>query len=400
MKSMDKIWNLDLLHEYYKDGRSKDFTIEPASSTLYSLAGLNWFVKPYQDAISILAPEIESQLKIPLQFNLTLKNTDFFHFTDIPETNGYIHWYELHTNKVEHRQIRLFGSLFTYNFESESSQLQLTLEDNLGSIVSRVTSNSNNKNHEFGIDLSGYPSGLYTLKVTGGKKQLHQEKVCIDDELVSANAFGVLRLLPQKLKAGKTHQIKFKSKKESWKFYFISSTESEEAFILKDESKGNGENRYTSTPFTFSERPVVEEIDGEQVICFETGTVDDNDKFTPQLIPAYEESKKNLTLYRYNCVEYQPKDYKKEVYRKYRYSKYNKQRRQKDDDDDYHNDFEYFIHTCIEKSIWDRRLKCHLILKGKRIYRKYRLRKRGTKVLTNVQNPSVKQMKKEVYIYI
>ncbi len=392
MSIIRTIWSLNFQHEFYKDGRSRDFSVKPTFTTQKMLDGKRWQYRTDDDSLDLVSSDATPQIEKSLHFSVYVKNTDFFHFTDINPENGKIFWFGCDNDVVQTEQLRLVGRRFSYQYKHTDHKILLVIHDTTGTEVLRSQGVYTGGFLEFKPELPVSKTGRFIVKVLKGKRTLSEEQIFVDSDLSSRRVFGVIELLPQRFESQINLKVPFESKKESWRFYFISKTENEDVLVLKDESKPVEGNRYSTTGFKLCERPVENNLGGSEVSCFETGYLDKDQKFIPQLIPAFEENKRSLTLYRYSKAIH-----KVQPPQKYKYKRSRRSSRDDDDDDERED---YFNYRCIERKYWDRRLKKHLIPKRKKIYIDYWLRKKGTKVIEDVQNPSMRQIKKEVYIYI
>ncbi len=404
MATLSTKFTFRFLHQYFTNGQCRDLHIAPTVATVGALANqslLHRFVNGHMIEL-IAAAGFTGSISEPLQFWAKPNQPNFWHYTDLPVQNGQLLWLQCTGNQVQCQTINLVGPLFQYTYTSAKTNLQLSIQNQQGNTIYQSTGTYNGRVYNYKPDLTNYPPGRYTVKVIDQNKTLKKETVYVDRALQAQGALFLVELPLQPLPAPAEASHTFDAKKESWRFYFISKTETDNILLLKDETTTPNGNRYTHLPFHFCERPVERAIDGTQVCCFETGHLDDNDKFVPQLIPAYEESKNSLALYQFEKAGQQHK-HKADAKSKYKYRK--RGRRDDDDDDDDGNDghndqADYFHYKCLDRLLWHRRLRRHATAKVKKLYCSYKLKKRGRKLITHVQNPSLKNAQKEVYIYI
>ena len=378
MEKGKAILSLDIFHEYNINGKCSDLEITPVRSTERALSGHKISFLPNENGFKLIyfpgdANGKTSPSTLPdLFFSIRLKNPEFLYYTALNEKNGCIQYFTSTGGKaIENRTILLEGSLFNYLPEITVDQsAKLIVKNGLNQLACEVGSNGASGKPSFQPDLRRCDPGLYTLQVFQNSKEIQRQDVFVDDDLVGKSVFGILQLKSIDTTGSKSVTMDFKSSRESWKFYFISEKDTEEILALKDTGLIVNNNRYSNIVFSFCERPVESSIQGARTYFFETGVIDKNDVFQPQLIPAYEESKSGLNLSKYELLTSGGKS----------------------------QDEEYFF--CVDRKYWSKKDKKHIIPKGQKVCTKVKLGQKIITVIPQVPGPSLKRTRKEIFMYI
>lgn len=373
---------IEFVHEYYTDEKCPDLEVIPTPATAKIMQGQWLSIHPFENGFSMAyAPEKLTDPQDPaftyekLRFLLGVKDSGFFHYTDIDWQEGTLFYYSFdQTGQLETSQVKLFGQLFNYSFSvAEIAPLTLRITNSSEiEVYEQVIAITENEN-DIQIDLRGQPGGRYKIILLQNELVVEQEQCLIDASLLGKNIFGILETpgispadpLPPPF------QLSFQSRQSTWKYYVIVQKEDAQYMaILKDKENGAQNNRYSDIEFEFCERPVEKALNGEQVFLFETGTVNEQDEFIPQLIPAFQENKKELFLIKY----------------------------------EHHSGPgggpSYFFEKCIKEEFWNKKKKKHIFPPGLGKYYQKKFKKNGITVLRNLQNPPMNKLNKEVFIYL
>ncbi|MDZ8104379.1 MAG: hypothetical protein RM338_01960 [Nostoc sp. DedQUE12a] len=203
-----QLFELRILHEYYRDQICPDFSIEPTSECQKILSGHRLIVKNQVNGIAVIAP-VDSESKpwielaenLQFSFILKLKNKEFIDFTEID-------WKP----------------------------------------VDNVIYQFNNKNHS-NIEVSD----LVTTQTKLSDRKLPRGQ----------NIFGIVDIynrssISQILNQGSEYKINFQAKKQQWHYYLLTDSETNgDEFLIKDKDT----SRKTEIKFTRFTSPEAEKAD-------------------------------------------------------------------------------------------------------------------------------------------
>ncbi len=387
----------EFLHEYYTDGKCPDLEIAPVTATAKIMEGQWLSIHPFENGFD-LSYSLQKQ-PVPhnpnfkyekLYFLLSARNPGFFHFTEIDWEEGFILYYSINgVGDLETTPIKLVPQLFNYHF-SLTQILQVTIEikNTDGIAIYNQQLNITEQENEIQIDLRNHPGGLYHIALIQNGIPVLDDNYMLDTSVVGRNTFGIFEI-PEIHPADPApfFRIPFESTRATWKYYIIASKEYPmHMHLLEDKENSVQNNRYSNISFQCSERPVEVALNGERVFLFETGTINSQDEFVPQLIPAFEENKKELSLI------------------KYEYDSNNNSHNHNHHNHNHHNHHNHnnqsFLKKCIKNELWDEAAKKHIIPSNNNIYEEKEFDANGDTLLTNVQNPLINKINKEVFIYL
>ena len=370
----------EFLHQYYRNGKCPDLEIIPASATAGIMKGqwlsLHRFENGFRLAYSpekLADPQDPAFTYEKLRFLLRVKNEGFFHYTDINWQRGQLFYYSFNlAGQPETSQLKQFGQLFNYPFTvAQIVPVTIRISNASGVQVYEESLDITENDNDIQIDLRDHPADQYTVVLLQNELPVHEEECIIDTELLGKNIFGVLEI-PELSPTGPAplFQVAFESRESTWKYYIIIQEEAPPYIPIPEDKEDTQSNRYSDIVFEFAERPVEIALNGRRVFLFETGTVNNQDEFVPQLIPAFEENKRELVLTRYE-IDPNPGLGNADLLKK-----------------------------LIKDELWNAEAKKHIITPGEDIYEQEKLIITGYTVMNNLQNPAVNKLKKEVFIYL
>ena len=380
--SNEILFTAEFLHEYYTDGKCPDLEIVPASATARIMKGqwlsMHSFENGFNLAYSsekLADPQDPAFTYEKLHFLLRVKKDDFFHYTAIDWKERFLFYYSFDTagQQLETSQIKLFGQLFNYQFSVvQIAPVTISITNASGVQVYEETLDITENDNDVQIDLRNQPGGQYNIIILQNEVPVHEEKCVIDTDLLGAKIFGILEI-PELSPADPAplFQVAFESSQSTWKYYVIVKKEyPEHIHVIEDREDGAQNNRYSNILFEFVERPVETAIDGLRVFLFETGTINNQDEFVPQLIPAFEENKQELFLIMY---EYKIGG---------------------------GGGNSYIVKKFVDDAYWDYDKKKHVIPQGQNPYHSKKLKKNHDETIKKPEKPPMNKLNKEVFIYL
>ena len=371
---------VEFLHEYYTNGKCPDLEIMPASATAGIMKGQWLSLHPLENGFRVAYvpekltdPQDSTFTYEKLRFLLRVKDPGFFYYTAIDWQENALFYYSFdQTGQLETNQVKLFGRLFNYGFSvAQIAPVTLRITNASGVQVYEKSYNITETDNNLQIDLRNRSGGQYNILLLQNEVLVHEEKCVIDDELPGKNIFGILEI-PELSPAGPAplFQVAFNSSQSTWKYYIITQEEDPLYIYIPEDKENTQSNRYSGIDFEFAERPVDRVLNGQRIFLFETGTINGQNEFVPQLIPAFEESKKGLYLNKYE-FDPNPGGGNPDFYEK-----------------------------LVKDELWDSEEKKHMIPPGEDIYEQIGLLITGYTAIKNLQNPSMNKRKKEVFIYL
>ena len=256
-----RLFDLEVFHEYYADRSSNDFTFSPTTvckkmmrghRLLFSLSG-NGFRVDYP--IQNDSPFIAIAGSAYFSFVLRLENTSLFNFTKIPQRPGYTHYF---TNK-----------------KIEDTDLEL------------LTSGT------------APPNKKCLYHYYAPKEVIVGRYVRADHILDCKKAFGYLGIHKSELKNEHT-AIAFQTDSKVWKYHVIlpGNKSYPDYIIQKEKDASNGSNnRYAPLAISFQKKDERPWHNERRLLLFESIVANSRKKLEdPMSLPFYEEGLKNLQL--------------------------------------------------------------------------------------------------------
>ncbi len=268
----NRLFNLNIAHNYYEDGVAKGLTIVPTIETskllsngrmLFKTNGEGRVVVLYKTLDDEVTPLID--LGKDLKFTFVLKldvNAEFFNITDLDESVSKVHnsaniiYFKndptsasddpFSPEPINHSIIdKVRSSLFTYQFEvtSNPAQVLLIVTDEAGPVsvgkevdgtpfdTTLTLSISELNSFLQQIDLRNRPKGKYTITIRdiGDTTTLKEEVIYVDNVLVPQKIVGVIDLVYDTANNeiyGDTeeYQLVFERKNTMWKYLVVNKS--------------------------------------------------------------------------------------------------------------------------------------------------------------------------------
>ena len=247
-----EVFRVSLKHPYYRSGFCEDFDFLPTTECLKTMSRFGLLFRKNNHGISVVAsvsvdnsgepvkpfkPFIVFDEVIKLEFAMVLKNYRFLNITKSEtlknsDFKNLVYHYSNSPGATELSSltIRTSPSWFTYKFSSAvRSIVNIELLDENKNILSgkEITeSDFGKRNFSYTVNLSGYNSGIYALRVP---VENIEETFYVNDELFKKAIYGIisLRSEPGNLfdpANPADYEISFEVLEKQWKYYVISKT--------------------------------------------------------------------------------------------------------------------------------------------------------------------------------
>lgn len=294
-RSYKILFRVEINHDYYTSGISKDFEIYPTQETTAWFHRNNMIFRRDDTGFRVFYTEVKnSDPSTPftsfdatqLRFMLVLKNKEtFFNITDLNiGGNDYSSGQLLFARNdafEEELELSLIDSIksfvFSYTFPQvenppSSVEGQIELFNPLGNevILTEPNPDTVKQNQEgmftYPIDLTGYPRGKYTFKTKVDGTDLVEKQVYIDNLVMAEKPFGLVAIdLPSstdEFEPNTIFKVELKKKEPIWKYFMVmKNSDPSESYSIVDSR---------STPiYTFTEKDPVE-VNGFTTLVFES----------------------------------------------------------------------------------------------------------------------------------
>ncbi len=239
----DKLFDIELLHDYYTSGKSRDFILSPTADTIQLIKGYRSLIKNrasddrsentvglsvvYEATDNAHTPLIPINQNERFRFAMKLVNPTFLNFTDIPAKNNSNEIYYYHNNSgspLTQEVLELQPKVFTYRVTSAFTPDNLKVFGIDGSEITALQATlSGGPDFEVELDLSGYPDGKYKLELFDGITSTGESQdIYFDNALKAEGVFGIVEIY----KANndfphETLQIQFNKSEVYWKYFVL-----------------------------------------------------------------------------------------------------------------------------------------------------------------------------------
>lgn len=287
------LFKLAFTHEYYKNGKCKDFKCLPTEACAQIIKRHKLIFKANDDGLQILYKLGEDQKPfIPIEKNtnfsfvFTLENTSFLNFTDCDWKKGSVLYYkqqgtqEVLKGKVKNR---IYNGQFPVEFNPEdTTSIDVEVSDLVQKVVFAQSVVADAKTLiPTGFNMSALPTGKYKVSTS-----LNNEVPTTDNIYLNNEAFGTIPFGHVDIKYNEVENfnIHFPAKLIDWSYYVVMKKEpvNQSIGILYKSNNTNG--RYTGMNLPFVNRP--NDFDGKATTLL----------FTTDQIPIYEEQLNGLQL--------------------------------------------------------------------------------------------------------
>lgn len=268
-----KLFNINALHSYYKDGICKNLTIVPTADCLKKIKNCKLLFKQTGNGFKIAYKAVDD-LGTPLidasgllfTFVITLKDAnELLNITDLSvNAQEFTSRKVLHfannpveaktiTHKfIDHLKPHVFNYQFPFKADNTTSDIaSLEVLDIAGvTILGPFTSIHSDKDLFYykKIDLSKYPSGKYTFRVSDTNNTSRDELIYIDNELSKQTIFGVLEI-EYHANTLDEYDISLIRQESFWKYLIVNKSGS----VDLDSFSLNVKNTATDNPSPYDE---------------------------------------------------------------------------------------------------------------------------------------------------
>lgn len=234
-REYNKLFSVETIHEYYTDLDSDDFLFYPTHQTSQLLSGYGLLLTTSDYGFEVLYPashgESDPFIKIDdwvnFSFVVTLKNSHFFNFSNVPEDNQ--------------------SAFYLTNHKQQKTQNELPLDE------------------------SKLRQGNYLKRYYESKQHLETLFPEVKEILSSNSFFGIIDLSVKELLEKEQHYyLAFESKRAIWKYdIFLDKDRNNSKFTIED--KGNKpDNRYGGIYASFVQTKKDVLSNGKKVLHFES----------------------------------------------------------------------------------------------------------------------------------
>lgn len=253
----DRLFHVEVLHNYYKSGKGDEFVIEPSSTCQSLLQNYGLLFKKVPYGFLVLyeyegdknnpypVKPIENDLKFT--FTLSLKKPYFINYSALPldsEQDQIYYGHNLNDNPKNSKllltsdmisgyltgsdRIYLRPQVFQYTFKSSNSKISVEIVDELNNSVYKKNVSVFEGIASFPVDLRSYRPGKFTLKIDGVQELVFYA----DSELIGKNIFAIVEIfknssVPSAYRftdtnnnvVEKTYTLRIDKRSTYWKYY-------------------------------------------------------------------------------------------------------------------------------------------------------------------------------------
>lgn len=296
----DKLFEVEIYHNYYSSGISQDFLIEPTIACQNQLKDYGLIFRQTGKGFAVFYEVAENGGGIhhPLKpivedakfsFLLTSRNPYVINYTNLPlatQSNQMYYLHNLNNNQQnnqllltsdatteflsEHDLIELRSQFFQYRFESSNIYSEIEVIDELGKTVLQERVAIVEGLFDYPVNLTGYTPGKFIIKIDGIQKL----EFYADDTLLSKKIFGVINIFRNDIVpvayrftdvngavTKKTYSAKLDRRFTFWKYYVVLKYRSNIA--AADLSIGRDD-----PAIVFTRQPVITLSDGTNAVPF------------------------------------------------------------------------------------------------------------------------------------
>ena len=239
--NFNTLFDVDIFHEYYKDGLSKDFDITPSDECKELMKDYRLIFRTTSTGFKVSFsadenddPVIPIDYQIKLVFLLSVKNSYLLNYSDLPidkikNTVYYFSNYnlELPNQSILHKEsdyvssgdrLDLKSETFSVQVASEENEVDLSILDIDESALISKSFRTNENIADIQIDLYPFSPGKFKLLIDGNE----ETEFYADSKIMGKVVFGVIEIffdpdgeIPQ------AYKINFPRRKTYWKYNVI-----------------------------------------------------------------------------------------------------------------------------------------------------------------------------------
>lgn len=318
-RTYDTILSLTLLHNYYTNGFTPDFVIEPTAATKRWLNNHRWIFRNTAQGFFIgcdnlamdMLPFILAEETVGLSFVLRLNNDSFMNFTDLPSKLGSKDIYYLYSQPITEEMaietIALYPQLFTYELTAAGDTTDLQVVDPEGNLrIDETIEGSPGQQLSTSINLENYAPGLYRFMVTDQP----DEDIYITNESSGNGIFGLAEItLPADFdpQIDGNYQFQFNARSSVWEYHLLLSKDYNGYNLAIQDTLGTDTFTETEVPLNYdegsrsvfaSQDPILYQETGKRGLRLAINSVEGNRRYDHLPNPAIRnpESKVYLTI--------------------------------------------------------------------------------------------------------
>jgi len=304
------LFRLEVLHNFYSSGVSKDIRIKPTSATVKKIAGARHLLK-YKDNSPLVIFEATDDARTPrlpitgdtkLVFTGNLTNAYFSNFTDLPaKENEEVYVYDnLGGNLLQQSPALVRPQVFAFSFTTSRVNADLEIIDRQGNVVLSESLHSSEKTFSANLKLLG-ADGLHRFKVTTTQGIEVDQQIYISNELAQNQPWCIIEIFQQGLaqfdyNSETVYQLEFQASHKPWHYNIsLSKDYINASFAIEDKENYGSPKNHPYVKIDFVETSGAQSYQKGQTLSFTSGKKAGN-QINEQLIPFYEDPKKELQL--------------------------------------------------------------------------------------------------------
>jgi len=239
--NFNTLFDVDIFHEYYKDGISKDFEITPSEKCKELLSDYLLVFHKTSSGFNVSFnadennnPIIPIDYQIKLVFHLTAKNTYLLNYTNLPidKIKNTIYYFTnynlgfpdqsvLHKNSdyvSSEDRLDLKSETFSYPVTSEESEVEMSIQDCSDETIAAKSFLTNQNLADIQVSLSPFSPGKFKLLIDGDE----EIEFYADNKVIGKPVFGVIEIFldPDSI-IPQAFEINFPARKTYWKYNVI-----------------------------------------------------------------------------------------------------------------------------------------------------------------------------------
>ncbi len=303
----DILFRLEVAHDFYENGVSKDIRFSPTSETARKIAGHGYLLK-YQNEMPLLLFEATDDARTPklpisgeavFVFSGKLRNSYFSNFTQLPaKESGQVYLYDNLNNSTELQvqTVKIKPSVFTFSFETSRVNVDLEITDRDGNIIFNESLHSSSRKFNEILKLNGI-RGLHRITATTTQGTEIDEMIYVSDALFNEKPWCIVEIFQKGAEQfdysqETVFQMVFQSQQKPWQYHLkLTQGYQSATFVIEDMENFGAPHSHPYVKIDFAETSGNQTYEAGQTVIFQT-----ENGGNPQEIPFYEKPKKDLQL--------------------------------------------------------------------------------------------------------
>ena len=240
-RSFVKLFDLEILHDYYVTNKCADFQLIPTADTLKHIKGYRSLLKisslkagqKGMNGISVayeksgVSPLVPIEETTRFRFGLKQINPALLNYTELtPKTNQFEVYYYTNSGgaSLAESLIELQPKVFNYAFNSAGSPDELRVFDPDGTeIVDLRAPLTGGPDYKVQLDLLPYADGKYKLELFDGGVTIGEFKeIYFDDSLRAESVFGIIEIVADdNTLTPASLNIQFTKSESKWRYFVV-----------------------------------------------------------------------------------------------------------------------------------------------------------------------------------